>query len=101
VNSTTPARAKPRRADARRNHEALLAAAKAVFAQSGTDAPLEEVARRAGVGQGTLYRQFPTREHLFAAIMADTIDLLDRAAREQVAGGAIQQVDRVRHDRRE
>ena len=60
--------AKPRRADAQRNHDAVLAAAKAVFAQAGTDAPMEDVARAAGVRQGTLYRRFPTREHLFAAM---------------------------------
>ncbi|GIF64827.1 TetR family transcriptional regulator [Asanoa ishikariensis] len=82
MNSATPGRARPQRADAKRNYEALLAAGKSVFAQSGTQAPLEEVARRAGVGQGTLYRQFPTREHLFAAIMSESIDLLDRTARE-------------------
>jgi AcrR family transcriptional regulator len=70
------------RADARRNHEALLDAGKAVFARSGVDAPLDEVAREAGVGQGTLYRRFPTREHLFVAIMQDRVELLDRSARE-------------------
>ncbi|SNT61145.1 DNA-binding transcriptional regulator, AcrR family [Asanoa hainanensis] len=83
MNSATAGRA--RRADARRNYEALLTAGKSVFAESGTEAPLEEVARRAGVGQGTLYRQFPTREHLFAAIMSETIDLLDRTARDLLA----------------
>jgi len=84
VNSATPGRppTRPQRADARRNYEALLAAGKSVFAESGTEAPLEEVARRAGVGQGTLYRQFPTRDHLFAAIMSESIDLLDRTARD-------------------
>jgi AcrR family transcriptional regulator len=85
VNSATHGRAKPQRADARRNYEALLTAGKSVFAESGTEAPLEEVARRAGVGQGTLYRQFPTREHLFAAIMSESIDLLDRTARDLLA----------------
>jgi Transcriptional regulator len=59
------------RADAQRNHDAVLAAAKAVFAQAGTDAPMEDVARAAGVGKGTLYRRFPTREHLFAAILQE------------------------------
>jgi AcrR family transcriptional regulator len=53
-----------------------------VFTQSGADAPLEEVARRAGVGQGTLYRHFPTREHLFVALMKERVDLLDHTARE-------------------
>lgn len=57
------------RADARRNHDALLAAARAVFAESGADAPLAEIARRAGVGQGTLYRRFPTRDDLVDAVL--------------------------------
>src|SRR3981081_1406988 len=68
------------RADAQRNHDAVLAAAKAVFAQAGTDAPMEDVARAAGVGKGTLYRRFPTREHLFAAILQDRGDALDASA---------------------
>jgi AcrR family transcriptional regulator len=70
------------RADARRNYDALLAAGKMVFARAGADAPLEEIAREAGVGQGTLYRRFPTREHLFVAIMQDRVDLLAAKARE-------------------
>src|ERR1700722_2388639 len=68
------------RADAQRNHDAVLAAAKAVFVQAGTDAPMEDVARAAGVGKGTLYRRFPTREHLFAAILQDRVDELDASA---------------------
>ncbi len=63
--------ATPLRADARRNRDALLAAARELFAQGGIDAPLCEVARRAGVGQGTLYRRFPTREALVAAVVDD------------------------------
>jgi AcrR family transcriptional regulator len=53
-----------------------------VFARAGVDAPLEEVARQAGVGQGTLYRHFPTREHLFVALMKERVDLLDHSARQ-------------------
>jgi len=68
------------RADAQRNHDAILTAAKAVFAASGTDAPMEDVARAAGVGKGTLYRRFPTREHLYAAILQDRVDELDASA---------------------
>jgi AcrR family transcriptional regulator len=78
----TAATTKPLRADARRNYEALLAAGKAVFARSGTDAPLEDIAKEAGVGQGTLYRHFPSREHLFVAIIEDRVDFLDTKARE-------------------
>jgi AcrR family transcriptional regulator len=72
--------AKLMRADAQRNHDAVLAAAKAVFAQAGIDAPMEDVARAAGVGKGTLYRRFPTREHLFAAILQDRVNELDASA---------------------
>jgi len=73
------------RADAQRNHDAVLAAAKAVFAQAGTDAPMEDVARAAGVGKGTLYRRFPTREHLFAAILQERVDELDASAQRALA----------------
>ncbi|MEU8621509.1 TetR/AcrR family transcriptional regulator [Streptomyces sp. NPDC048623] len=69
------------RADARRNHERLLAEARAAFAAHGTDASLEDIARRAGVGIGTLYRHFPTREALLAAVVRDGLTgLLDRSA---------------------
>ena len=81
MTSTTVVR-RPLRADAQRNYNALLAAGKAVFARSGVDAPLEEVGREAGVGRGTLYRNFPTREHLFVAILQDQVDLLDATARQ-------------------
>ncbi|WP_035691051.1 TetR/AcrR family transcriptional regulator [Azospirillum halopraeferens] len=57
----------PLRADARRNRERILAAAEDVFLERGANAALEEVAKRAGVGIGTLYRRFPTREDLLAA----------------------------------
>jgi AcrR family transcriptional regulator len=62
------------RADAQRNREAVLTAAREVFAEQGLEAPLEEIARRAGVGIGTLYRRFPTRPDLIDAILATTID---------------------------
>jgi AcrR family transcriptional regulator len=70
------------RADARHNYDALVAAGKSVFARAGTDAPLEDVGREAGVGRGTLYRHFPTREHLFAAIMQERVDDLDTRAKQ-------------------
>ncbi|PTM86626.1 TetR family transcriptional regulator [Streptomyces sp. VMFN-G11Ma] len=69
------------RADGRRNRETLLEAAKAVFARAGTDAPMDDVAKQAGVGRGTLYRHFPTREHLFVAIMKEQVDQLEEQAR--------------------
>src|SRR3712207_6955599 len=56
--------AKPLRADAERNRRKLLAAAHAVFAARGLDAGVDEIAREAGVGMGTLYRRFPTKEAL-------------------------------------
>ncbi|MEU9447594.1 TetR/AcrR family transcriptional regulator [Streptomyces sp. NPDC048277] len=68
------------RADARRNHDRLLAEARTVFAEHGTDASLEDVARRAGVGIGTLYRHFPNRHALMSAVFEDAVnELLDRA----------------------
>ncbi len=65
--------AKPRRADAERNRTALAAAARNVFAEQGLDAPLEHVARRAGVGIATLYRNFPTRAALLDVVLAETV----------------------------
>ena len=67
---------KPLRADARRNRDALLVAAAAQFAELGADTSLEEVARRAGVGIGTLYRHFPSREALIADVYRREVDLL-------------------------
>lgn len=66
------------RADARRNHERLVSEARAAFAECGADASLEDVARRAEVGIGTLYRHFPNRHALLGAVFADAVsDLLD------------------------
>ena len=62
------------RADAQRNLETLLESAKAVFASSGVDAPVREIADRAGVGIGTLYRHFPQRSDLIAAVFRHEID---------------------------
>ncbi|MFB9234112.1 TetR/AcrR family transcriptional regulator [Plantactinospora siamensis] len=71
---------RPKRADARRNYEALIAAAREVFAEAGGAASLEEVARRAGVGIGTLYRNFPTRRDLFEALYVEEVRQLSRSA---------------------
>ncbi|MEH3055430.1 MAG: helix-turn-helix domain containing protein [Patulibacter minatonensis] len=68
--STSPA-AKPLRADARRNRETVVRAARELFAEQGVDAPMDEVARRAGVGAGTLYRHFPDRGALVLAVVQD------------------------------
>jgi AcrR family transcriptional regulator len=68
------------RADARRNAELLVATARDVFAEKGADAPLDEIAKRAGVGAGTLYRHFPQREALVEAVYRDEVaELADRA----------------------
>ena len=66
------------RADAIRNRERVLEAAKAVFSQGGPEASLEAVARRAGVGIGTLYRHFPTREALYEAVYRHEVEQLVR-----------------------
>jgi AcrR family transcriptional regulator len=71
----------PKRADARRNYERLLAAATEAFAEHGADdVSLEEIARRAGVGIGTLYRHFPARQALLEAVYMDQVDGLDALA---------------------
>jgi AcrR family transcriptional regulator len=69
------------RADAQRNIDALLETAKAVFATSGVDAPVRKIAERAGVGVGTLYRHFPQRCDLIAAVFRREIDACADAAR--------------------
>jgi AcrR family transcriptional regulator len=67
---------RPQRADARRNQERLVAAARETFAEAGPEASLNEIARRAGVGPGTLYRHFPTRQALLSAVLQDRIRTL-------------------------
>jgi AcrR family transcriptional regulator len=73
---------RPQRADARRNYEKLIAVAHDTFATQGVSTSLEEIARKAGVGIGTLYRHFPTREALLEAVYADDVDAVCRAAEE-------------------
>ena len=68
------------RADARINHDKLVAAARALFTEKSTSAPLEEVAERAGVGIGTLYRHFPTRQALLEAVYIDEVEAMARSA---------------------
>src|SRR5580698_6213533 len=75
------------RADAVRNRERVLEAAKAVFSAGGSDASLEAVAKRAGVGIGTLYRHFPTREALFEAVYRREVQQLSELA-EALKGDA-------------
>jgi AcrR family transcriptional regulator len=85
--STTPGttsvddrQARPLRADARRNRDRVLEAARAAFAAEGSNASLDEIARRAGVGAGTVYRHFATKEALFEAVVLDRIgELIEEA----------------------
>src|SRR5260370_4133101 len=64
------------RADARRNRARVLEVAQAVFATEGLAVPIDEIARRAGVGAGTVYRHFPTKEALFEAIVISRVERL-------------------------
>ncbi|MFF4960725.1 TetR/AcrR family transcriptional regulator [Streptomyces sp. NPDC001222] len=66
--------ARPKRADARRNKETLLDAAAAVFVTSGVEAPVRDIAAKAGVGMGTIYRHFPTRADLIIAVYRHQIE---------------------------
>ena len=72
---------RPLRADARRNRDRVLEAALAAFGTEGSDVSLDEIARRAGVGAGTVYRHFPTKEALFEAVVFDRIGELVEEAR--------------------
>jgi AcrR family transcriptional regulator len=73
------------RADARRNYERLLNAAREVFSEDGAGASLDDIARRANVGPGTLYRHFPTREALLAAVYRGDVERLVGNAKELAA----------------
>lgn len=73
---------RPKRADAQRNYDKLLAAARAAFTEADTATSLEDIARRAGVGIGTLYRHFPSRQILIEAVYVDEVEALSRSARD-------------------
>ena len=75
------------RADARRNRDQIIAAAKVLFAERGADVPMDEIARRAGVGVGTLYRRFPDREALVREVARDSLAVLLAHAHEARAEG--------------
>ncbi len=74
--------ARPKRADARRNYDKVIAAAREAFAEGGASTSLEEIARRAEVGIGTLYRHFPNRQALLEAVYVDEVEVLCSAAGE-------------------
>src|SRR5580692_10620341 len=73
---------KPMRADARRNRERLVSAAREVFAQEGSSVSMEAIAKHAGVGIGTLYRHFPNRFDVVEAVYRDDVEELVRSAEE-------------------
>jgi AcrR family transcriptional regulator len=77
--------ARAQRADARRNRAKVLAAARRQLAENGLETQIEHIAREAGVGVGTVYRHFPTKEALFEALAEDKFEGLARAAREGLA----------------
>jgi AcrR family transcriptional regulator len=76
----------PRRADATRNRDKILAAARAAFADSAAEVSMAEISRRAGVGMATLYRNFPGRRELLEALYLDEVDAICAAAAESNAG---------------
>jgi len=82
TDTARPLIVRPQRADARRNFDALLTAAREAFAADGAGASLEDIARRAGVGIGTLYRNFPTRDALVEAVYVEEVEAVVRAAED-------------------
>jgi AcrR family transcriptional regulator len=81
--TTTNLLTRPKRADARRNYDKVLAAAREAFAEGGESTALEEIARRAGVGIGTLYRNFPNRQALLETLYLEEVEGICRMAEEQ------------------
>jgi AcrR family transcriptional regulator len=73
---------RPQRADARRNRQRILESAREVFSEAGAEAQIDDVARRAGVGVGTVYRHFPTKEALLAELVREKFRLLSKGGRE-------------------
>src|SRR3954451_13281689 len=78
--SNPSSRSPSRRADAQRNRDKILAAARAAFAQPGADVSMAEISRRAGVGMATLYRNFPGRRELLEALYTEEVDAIVGAA---------------------
>jgi AcrR family transcriptional regulator len=74
-----------KRSDAVRNRALVIAAAESAFAGSGIDVPIDEIARRAGVGKATVYRSFPTKGHLIAGVAIERLDRFERMVREALA----------------
>ena len=76
ASDAVPCESRPMRADAVKNRQRILEAAEAIFATEGLSVPIDTVAERAGVGVGTLYRHFPTKEALFEAIVMARLEFL-------------------------
>src|SRR6476469_8698115 len=87
VTSTVSETERPLRADARRNRERILQSARAAFAESGADAQIDDVARHAGVGVGTVYRHFPTKQALLTELVRQTFRLFTERARAALEAG--------------
>src|SRR5258707_787633 len=87
VTSTVSEAERPLRADARRNRERILQSARAAFAESGAEAQIDDVARHAGVGVGTVYRHFPTKQALLTELVRQTFRLFTGWAREALEAG--------------
>ncbi|GAA1974767.1 helix-turn-helix domain-containing protein [Catenulispora subtropica] len=85
MNAETAPAERPLRADARRNRERVLAAADEAFALEGPGVPLDEIARRAGVGAGTVHRHFPTKEALLEAVLVGRLEAMLAEVREALA----------------
>jgi AcrR family transcriptional regulator len=81
ISAITASQTRPLRADAQRNRDRVLKAARTAFGAEGSNVSLDEIARRAGVGAGTVYRHFPTKEALFEAVVFDRIDELAKEGR--------------------
>jgi AcrR family transcriptional regulator len=81
--STQTALTRPQRADARRNYERILTAARKAFAEGGESTSLEEIARQAGVGIGTLYRHFPSRQALLETLYVNEVHEVCRSASQR------------------
>src|SRR5579872_2694341 len=94
VDNAAPMESKPLRVDAQRNHQKILEAAEEIFALDGVSVPIDLVAERAGVGVGTLYRHFPTKESLYEAIvltrLTNLAETADEYARIPDAGAAFE-----------
>ena len=101
MQTATPARRKAARprADALRNRERIVTAAREMFVEFGPDVPLDEIARRAGVGNATVYRNFPDRDALVREVVCAVIDRTVRAAERALAetGDAFTALERIAH----